>query len=99
MIADDVSREVAACEALEGVPHVARQRRGGRRLGMRDEGGGVLADEAARDAVPGLSGDIHRGPSEEGALTHGERREARFAPHVLGGLRRLVWGHLRGQEK
>ena len=41
------AREVA----LEGVRHVARQRRGVRRLGVRDEGGVVLADETVQEGV------------------------------------------------
>lgn len=69
--ADEGAREVAACEALEGVRHVTRQRRGVGRLDVRDEGGVVLADEAAQDGVRGPTGDIRRGQSEEQALTRG----------------------------
>ena len=52
--AHEAPGEVAAREgALEGVLHVARQRRGVRCLGVRDEGGVVLVDEAVQDGVLG----------------------------------------------
>ena len=57
--ADEASREVSAPEvALEGVRHVARQGRGVGGLGVRDEGGVVLADEAMQDGVLGPAGGI-----------------------------------------
>jgi hypothetical protein len=52
MAAYEALREIAAQEvALEGVGHVARQRRGVGGLGVRDEGLVVLADEAVQDGV------------------------------------------------
>jgi hypothetical protein len=74
--AHEALREVPAREvALERVRHVARQRRGVRGLGVRDEGGEVLADEAMQQGVLRLAWDILPGlRGERGAA--GERRHA-----------------------
>jgi hypothetical protein len=72
------TREVA----LEGVLHVARQRRGIRRLGVRDEGGEVLADEAVQQGVLRFARAILRGRSGHGRAVGRRRHAARLAAGV-----------------
>ena len=60
--AHEATGEVPAGEvALEGVDHVARQRRGVGGFGVLEEGREVLTDEAMKDGVVGAAGRVRGG--------------------------------------
>jgi hypothetical protein len=77
MAAHKAWRKIAAREvALEGVRHVARQRRGIGGFSVRDEGFVVLADEAMEEGVLGAEGKIFGRRSEGREGRHAARSAA-----------------------